>query len=395
MRHFNLLVSILIMSSLVSSLISVLNLFHNLYNIHTGHEIFLFKILREFILLVIVLVYSNNIFKGKINKSVALLLLMIASFVLLNACFFILEDKNIMVTLMGLNIFTFLPIMYLSYLYFSYYNFSIYNNILYYLKPFIYFQIILSLFEVIYAPPLLGSTMFGSRAFGTFASPMVYGVFLSTMLLLIYIIDFKNNKKLVYLIIFTILLTGSRTALLAVGIIGFYHIYKNLKSIKLKLLSLSLTPILLILFIVIINTNELSGRNIPDIPPRLAVWSDILFKNVHSSFDVLFGWGLGYGSNAVNTFFGYAHFKGQFISDSLYIYLFSSFGLVGISFYLFVIFITHKKIKNKKEDIFTYFILFISLPFIALSLFPSNVIIFYIWGYILRRRHLDEYKSYT
>lgn len=388
MKNFNLLIALLIMTSLFSSYHEAMAFYSGVYEGVTVEGSFISRIFREITLIGIILVYFNIFWKQPLKKVVVLFCLGLLSFIFLEVLLYIFNGNNILVTLLGLRIFEYIPILYLSYIYFRDFQLVHQKDIVYYLKPLIYLEIGLGIFECIYATPgAMGQTFFGARSFGTFSSANVYGVFLSTVALMIYLIDYQSNKRLFYLIIITTFLTGSRTALIGNMIILLYHLYSLIKNKNMKYIFLALLPLILLVSTLVFSSQALSGREIGNNSPRLALWSSIISENMHGIKDFILGWGLGYGSNTVTNIFGPGFIHGQFFSDSLYIYILSSFGITGIVIFLLFLYITFMKTKNTHTSIFVFFVLFMGLPFIFLELFPSNVMIMYLWGYVLAKEH--------
>ena len=55
-----------------------------------------------------------------------------------------------------------------------------------YVFIFIFVETLIGIVEVFYAPPILGKTIWGSRAFGTFSSPNLFGFTMVTLALYLY-----------------------------------------------------------------------------------------------------------------------------------------------------------------------------------------------------------------
>ena len=104
---------------------------------------------------------------------------------------------------------------------------------------------------------------------------------------------------------------------------------------------------------------------------------------MHGPADLLFGWGLGLSSNTINIFFGAEHFKGQFDSDSLYLYLMNVYVFIGLLSYLFFLWTTSRMSNYPNKGLVVMFIFVAGLTFNMWEYFPQNAMLMFLWGTVL------------
>ncbi|UXH43178.1 O-antigen ligase family protein [Rossellomorea vietnamensis] len=378
-KNITFLISLLILVSLITYLPQTLALMKG-SNIHTSEEAGL-RFLREAILCIIVFYMIFWIKKyPSPSKSFLAVTIFFFCYTLLEIANMISKEYPLLVPISGLRIFQYTPIAYAGFILASNnYTVSL-EKIANSLKFFLLIQLVAGIYQILNAPPFFGSTILGSRPFGTFSSPNIFGLTFASCGLLFYFTNNKKNNKWILLSLIGASISGSRSAFLgAVIILGFIFLFKLTK--KSRLLFIPSIPLILTSIYFISRSPLISGRDIQG-EPRFAVWDTIL-QNLNSSFDFLFGWGLGLGSNTVTNIFGYDFFDGQFFSDSVYIFVFSSYGIIGFLFYLAVLIFTLLYCKNMKSTLLIFFIAFYSNIFVIWEIFPANVILMLLWGWVL------------
>ena len=174
----------------------------------------------------------------------------------------------------------------------------------------------------------------GGRPFGTFVSPNLFGATMSTCALVFALIP--GMGKWLMLSVFLALLSGSRTAFISSLLVLFFQLYSSLRP-RDRWAIVMPAPILAIGALILASSPLLSGRDDanPTEDGRIDLWQRVFADHLHEPMDMLFGWGLGLSSNTINVLFGAEHFQGQFDSDSLYLFLISGYGLVGLLAYVF------------------------------------------------------------
>ena len=252
----------------------------------------------------------------------------------------------------------------------------------------------IALYQVLIAPPVQGRTMFGSRAFATFNEANVFGVAVATSALWLVLTILLQGRSVrratlrttpwLVLCLLLALLTGSRTALALTVITIVMLCIMMIRHRILRYVAASLVPVLLLIALIVGSLPAISGRRTDLLRDgRLAKWSEIFEAGLQTPVDLLFGWGLGLGSNTVNTLFGYNHFEGQFIADSHFVFVVSSFGLVGVVIFLTLLAMTLTSAPRRSAAVFVVYVMLVSIPFLPFELFPSNVLIMLAWGGLL------------
>lgn len=252
-----------------------------------------------------------------------------------------------------------------------------------YLRWFVLVEGGLAVAQALFAPPLHGvSPLGGSRAFGTFVAPNQFGVTMATCALVFAMAGRVETHKWLYLSGALTLLSGSRTAILGFALVLGFRAYIKWPPRQRWIVVLA-APVLAVAALSLASTKAISGREI-DLAEegRLVLWADLLSQQIQSAPDLLFGWGLGLGSSTVFTLFGADAFPGQFVPDSLYVFLLSSFGIIGLVFYLAVVFATACRSAHRHRALFFGFLLAAGSSFNPFEYFPQNALLLFLWGYV-------------
>jgi hypothetical protein len=283
----------------------------------------------------------------------------------------------LIVPLTGLRVFEYVPLAYVgAYLHRQGHGSAVLTRLAAYLRIYIIVQLACAVAQSLWAPPLHGVSMFGGgRAFGTFVSPNLYGVAMAALALLYAMSNLPGRGRWILLCFLATLLSGSRTAILLAGLVFAFNLYQRCRAQDRPLLLL-LAPLLALGGLLLASTEAISGRSIQlEDEGRLRIWTEVVAGGIHNVSDLLFGWGLGLGSNTVNLLFGKNHFPGQFDSDSLYLFLLNSYGLVGLAFYLLILFVLARERAHPTANLCVLFLLFAGLPFNIWEYFPANAIL--------------------
>lgn len=385
-----LVIVLIFYSSISSSYEAYLLLLGDKSGLLSVQSSWLYRAPREFLLFILCIHFTFYYFKDKklnkygFNKSFYLYSYFVLYYIVIKVLITVLSYPFI-VPLTGLRIFEYVPVFFIMYVYFSEFGTQYFKkNLEITLKIFIIIQTVFALYELFNAPPIEGSTLFGTRVFGSFSHPNVFGLTMAVIAFVFVIMGFKNNKRWVLLLFTLTIMSGSRLAQLLIMTIPIIKILFNLKSYSLRMIYLQLMPIIGIFIYMLVKLPSFSGRNIQG-EERLDVWADI-FKNYLNIIDLFFGWGVGLGSNSLTTIFGSGYFKGQFVSDSLLVLLVSSFGILGLFLCLVMLFIPLLFLKGLHLEnwiLILSFFLLSGTATVVLELFPVNVIIFVLMSYVL------------
>lgn len=288
-------------------------------------------------------------------------------------------DRPITVALIGLRfMFYLLPIGLALYVVLTYGERPL-VRILAVLKVFMLIQSVVGVAEVILMPPVFGRTIFGARAQGTFGMPNSFGLAMACLILLFHVGQQRGRLRWMVLALVMTVLSGSRTAML-IGIAAFaLEIFQNMNA-RQRFLGLLGSPFLGILLLFAASTKALSGRATMTADgelheQRLQVWTEVL-DAIQSPFDLLFGWGVGLGSNTVVNTFGTDSIPGIYISDSFYVFLLGSFGQIGLLFYLVLMFLLAWRFRADWRVPGTIaIILMIGVPLIVWEDYPTNLLV--------------------
>ncbi len=384
-KDLPILLVVLVCTSTVAALPQVESAWAGVKEVY-GEQDFGLRILREVMLLVLVAYsfFEPRIRNGCINSRVFAFFGVIATYVLFEIGYALYLDLPIVVPLAGLRIFEYLPLALIG---FAASRLGegehIIRRFALYLRYFIALQAFLALAQALWAPPLFGVSMLGGgRPFGTFVSPNLFGATMATCALVFSLVP--GMGKWLATSVFLSLLSGSRTALISSLLVIFFQVYGALRPRDRWALIMP-APILAVGALLLASSPLLSGRD--DANPaedgRIDLWQRIFSDYINEPMDLLFGWGLGLSSNTINILFGAEHFKGQFDSDSLYLFLLNGYGLVGVLAYITFLWATTRMSAHPNKGLVTMFIFVAGLTFNMWEYFPQNAMLMYLWGTVL------------
>ncbi len=235
---------------------------------------------------------------------------------------------------------------------------------------------------------------YSALRFTTFTSPQSYGQFLVGIfcLLLFYEkISPITRTILLSIVLTTIILTGSRSAL--IGIIAAYFIYIIILT-RLNFIKIFLSSILIFVF-TMFSSNYLfkyvSNRflelffvissydiqNVSTFAFRLSLW-DVILGNIQKSswFELLLGHGISSGSKLVlQNFYNYttSNIDGNRLFHNEFLRIVYEFGFSGLLLFLILLFYYIYNILKSEKNSFGYSIIAF-LPFLFLTLFVENIL---------------------
>jgi len=351
-----------------------------------GEQDFGLRILREAMLAVLVAYafFEPRLRNGAMTNAVLVFLVVVATYVLIEIGYALYLGLPLVVPMAGLRVFEYLPLALIG---FATSRLGageyIINRFAHYLRYYIALQALLAMVQALWAPPLFGLSFFGGgRPFGTFVSPNLFGATMATCALLFSLVPAMG--KWVAASLFLALLSGSRTAFISSLLVVYFQVYEVLRPRDRWALVMP-APILAVGVLLLASSPLLSGRDDADPTQdgRIDLWQRVFSEQVHGPADLLFGWGLGLSSNTINVLFGAEHFKGQFDSDSLYLYLLNGYGLIGLLAYLFFLWTTTRMSIHPNKGLVVMFIFVAGLTFNMWEYFPQNAILMYLWGLVL------------
>ena len=379
------LLFVLVATSLVASLPQVESAWAGVKEVY-GEQDFGLRILRE-AMLAVVIVYSfleRRLRNGGFTSPVLGFMAVTASYVLFEIGYAVYLDLPLVVPLAGLRVFEYAPLALIG---FATGRLgageSVITRFAYNLRFYIALEAMLAIAQALWAPPLFGvSLLGGGRPFGTFVSPNLFGATMATCALLFSLVP--ALRKWVAISVFLALLSGSRTALISSLLVVFFQVYGAMRPRDRWALVMP-APILAVGALILASSPMLSGRDDanPTEDGRIDLWQRIFSDYIHDPIDLLFGWGLGLSSNTINVLFGDDHFKGQFDSDSLYLFLLNGYGLIGLLAYLVFLWASTRMSAHPKKGLVVMFIFVAGLTFNMWEYFPQNAILMLLWGVVL------------
>ncbi|MDD5631012.1 MAG: O-antigen ligase family protein [Methylococcales bacterium] len=351
-----------------------------------GEQDFGLRILREAMLLVLVayMFFEPRLRRGTLTSSAFAFLGVVATYVLCEVGYALYLDLPWVVPMAGLRVFEYLPVALIGFVTSrlgagSY----VIHKFAHYLRYYIALQAVLAIAQALWAPPLFGvSFLGGGRPFGTFVSPNLFGATMATCALLFSLVP--GMRKWVAASIILALLSGSRTAFISSLLVVYFQIYALFRPRDRWALIMP-APIFAVGALLLASSPLLSGRDDanPTEDGRIDLWQRVFSEQIHGPADVLFGWGLGLSSNTINILYGAEHFKGQFDSDSLYLFLLNGYGLIGLLAYIFFLWTTTRMSVHPNKELVAMFIFVAGLTFNMWEYFPQNAILMFLWGTVL------------
>ncbi len=381
-----LLLFLLVSMSTVATLPQVQSTWEGAREVY-GEQDFGLRLLREAMLVVIVayVAMDRSFWNTVLSSKVVAMLTLLASYVVFEVAYALHLGLPLIVPLTGLRIFQYLPLALVGLMVG---RMPTGENIVLrfasYLRYYLLVQAVLAVAQALWAPPLHGVSMLGGgRPFGTFASPNLFGVTMATCALVFALTGKRDARKWVYLSTLLALLSGSRTAVFGALLVVAFQACYAFRRMDRWLIALP-APLLAVGVLVFASNEFISGREINLAEEgRIVLWRETLAANVSGPLDLLFGWGLGLGSNTINILFGTHYFPGQFDSDSLYLFMLNGYGLCGIIAYLGLLLVTYNISRHPRKALVLTFIFVSGLSFNVWEYFPQNAILMLLWGLML------------
>lgn len=383
-RRFVILFSLLILASFVATWGNVEAFWHaNHPSLQVSERDIYIRLIREGILLVIYwdafllfIKHRESIFVSRLWAAFgALVLTYIVFCILLSA----MNRVPMIAALAGLRMFQYMPLIFVAYVVAYYYGNEPFKTIGRVLMLYVFVQSVLAVYELLFLPGFVfGRTFLGPRPFGTLPSPIHFGLTMSACALYF---SFLNRRYWVFVCVFLCVASGSRTAMLAVCLVLGYMVIRRFPVWDRVVLVLMGLPLAYLAYSAV-STRSLSGRELKG-EARVDVWLQAL-DNIQGAGDFLFGWGVGLGANTLGTLFGRGYLQGQYMSDSVFIFLIGSYGMIGVLLYLAAIMLL---LYNHRRDlrmlILLTALLFFSAVFTIWELFPLNALLCVMLGWLI------------
>ena len=295
----------------------------------------------------------------------------------------------LVLALIGYRTFQFLPLAFVGYILARRYGRELWIRFTDLILSYIFVEFVISLLETLGGfGQAWHQTVFGARAFGTFAYFNHFGAMLvlATAWISSALVIAPDPKRArgysigILMCIICALFSGSRTAMIGCMLVAMLPQFLSAGNTRVKLAVLAQIPTFLVLGLLIASSPELSGRTNLEHEGRIGLW-EVILERVNSVGDLAFGWGLGLGTTTVVTIFGRDHFPGQLgNTHSTWLSLLSGYGLIGMVGYAIFLFGT---LRRGPFNLVLAPILAAALvctPYNVLEYFPSNVLIFFYIG---------------
>lgn len=386
-RHGPFLLFVLVDLSAVVALPQVESAWNGVKEVY-GEQDFGFRLLREAMLgfLVVYAALDPAFRRTALSARVGLCLMALAAYAVFEIGYTLSLDLPLVVPMAGLRVFEYLPLGLIGLsVAKSGAGESVLARFTSLLRWYVGMEGLLALAQAAAAPPLFGVSLFGGgRPFGTFVSPNLFGAAMATCTLFFALDSRQPIRRWSYAATFLALLSGSRTALLSSLLVLFFRLYSAVRPRDRWALAMP-APLLGLAMLVLASSPQLSGREDADLgnEGRVVLWQRLLGENIHGPLELLFGWGLGLGSNTINVVFGNDYFPGQFDSDSLYLFLLNGFGLLGLLAYLLAVWTSWRASRYRHKGLVMAFIFVAGLPFNLWEYFPQNAMLMFLWGLVI------------
>ena len=312
-----------------------------------GEQDFGLRILRELMLAVLIayVFFEPRLRGGVLSTPVLAFFGVIATYVLFEVGYALHLDLPLVVPMAGLRVFEYLPVALIG-----------------------------------YVTSRLGKGATVTYQFAHY--PNLFGATMATCALLFSLVP--SMRKWLVISVFLALLSGSRTAFISALLVVYFQLVAVLRP-RDRWAVVMPAPIFAVAALLLASSPLLSGRDDanPTEDGRIDLWQRVFSEQMHGPADLLFGWGLGLSSNTINILYGAEHFKGQFDSDSLYLFLLNGYGLVGLLAYVFFLWTTIRRSGHTNKGLVVAFIIVAGLTFNLWEYFPQNAMLMFLWGTVL------------
>lgn len=259
----------------------------------------------------------------------------------------------------------------------------------YFLVVFTIVQIFFAIWQIFSIRPVFGSTIFGSRPFGTMPLPHHFGMTMALVSFFFVLIGTTWAHWWCAACVAMTLTSGSRLGILLAALSVAFLINNRLETRHrlVKPLLVLIGPLVLLLLMVVISNPAISGRETSwGVDGRAALWLAMLERCLVDLPSFLLGSGLGLGANAT-----FITFRGQLPDvqwvDSFVFYILGSFGILGLLL-MAVIFLALARIGNRFAMPWVMVMVgMCSLTFTAFELFPINALLYILIGWSVGDRY--------
>ncbi len=244
----------------------------------------------------------------------------------------------------------------------------------------------ISIYQVASFPSSFGITFLGSRANGVYHNPITFSIAISAFSVALYYSSVNHKKIWIFYCLILCFTTGGRAGILVATVMLITVLIGD------KLGKKSILPLILILPLIfqVISFSSISGRDATESglnDGRLEVWEKVMQPIIQKGWSgVLFGIAVGEGTNA--SFRAEASVDST-VSDSTFIMMWRSFGLVGLGIYIMLFVLTIYRYKSRCLTIIVAsFIYSIAQSFPEQN--PAFIAIMVAYGLMVRQEYISN-----
>jgi hypothetical protein len=236
-------------------------------------------------------------------------------------------------------------------------------------KPLILVELVLAVVQAVSRPGYFGTTLIGSRPWGTYSAPNNLSMAMLGFVILFAVTKLHRRWVWISMCMVGLWMAGTRMGLIVGLLVVMLVLLEQLPSREAMLIPLVLfSPIVLLLA----STKGFSGREISG-EGRLGNWGTIL--GGMSWGDRLLGVALGAGSNSAATALGQGTVPGTEASDSQILAVLMSTGLVGLVVIGAIFLRMIAKVDRSMGPIFLVVIAGGSMVYSLVDYYPLNVVV--------------------
>lgn len=388
-RRFVFLSIILIFASLVTSASEVLQLFSGSQittvkvtsALRLIREAIYFLILADFLLRILAAPRAPLISRGSVLCVSAILL-----WIGICAYYSLAAGLPLLVVMTGVRFLEYVPLGLIAIVSYRTNGSRLFVSIGRAVLVFMIIESVIGVLETRFQTPFWGKTFIGTRAFGTFTSPNIFGPTMVFCYLFVQATLSRRWQIIAFLVtLFDVFASGSRAAVLSFVVVLGCNALGSMRNVWTRtsaiLASVLLAPLALLVVTNPAITGRATGVGVGGYE-RLGVWSQMLAK-VNSATDFFLGWGTGLGSNTIFSLYGY-DFKGAYISDNTLFFLQGSFGIVGVVFFVSLQGWLMWRLRNDSVGLAgAMAFMLLLLVSQALEVYPVNVLAMILFGWRL------------
>lgn len=244
----------------------------------------------------------------------------------------------------------------------------------------------------------------GYRVTGSFFNPNTLAYFATTsFLFIVFIENLLLKQALIGSVIFLVIATGSRSGMIALALLLWGLLTLKQRNVTTRLVSLLLTlfllPIILSLIEAVADRGSIFEHLDINDSTRLGIFIDLFESG--SIFDVVFGRGLGVGSNLLYSLSNFIDidFRYVFTADSTLSSLFAQGGVVMLIVFIWFLVECWMFVLSRRYDRVTMYFLVLVIPLLIMiysvsaSFFevaPTNILLFLLIGFLIRPQSAPE-----